>query len=82
MHRHATSIFGEMSTLANQLGAINLGQGFPDTDGTQDLKDAATRAISEGRGNQYPPPHGVPELRQAITQHQSRFYNIDRKAHV
>ena len=74
---HTTSIFAEMSALANRLGAINLGQGFPDTDGPQELKDAAIRAITEGRGNQYPPGHGLPQLRQAIAEHQKRFYNLD-----
>ena len=76
MVQHSTSIFGEMSKLALELNAINLGQGFPDTDGPQALKDAATRAITQGRGNQYPPVHGVPELRSAIAEHQQRFYGI------
>ena len=76
MVQHSTSIFGEMSKLALELNAINHGQGFPDTDGPQALKDAATRAITQGRGNQYPPVHGVPELRSAIAEHQQRFYGI------
>ena len=76
MHQHAASIFGEMSVLASQMDAINLGQGFPDTDGPQILKDAAIAAITEGRGNQYPPVHGLPVLRAAIAQHQSRFYGL------
>jgi N-succinyldiaminopimelate aminotransferase len=63
MAEHTASIFGEMSTLALEVGAINLGQGFPDTDGPQVVKDAAIAAIAEGRGNQYPPPHGLPLLR-------------------
>lgn len=66
-----------MSALANKLGAINLGQGFPDTDGPEEIKQAAIRAINDGRGNQYPPAHGVPELRKAIAAHQKRFYNLD-----
>lgn len=77
MHRHSSTIFGEMSALATKLGAINLGQGFPDTDGPEELKQAAIRAINDGRGNQYPPAHGVPELRKAIAAHQKRFYDID-----
>ena len=74
---HAATIFGEMSALAVELGAINLGQGFPDTDGPDFVRDAAVRAIAEGRGNQYPPAHGLPELRQAIAVHQQRFYGLE-----
>ncbi len=77
MREHATTVFGEMSALAVATGSVNLGQGFPDTDGPQVVKDAAIRAIQEGRGNQYPPAHGVPELRAAITEHQNRFYGIE-----
>ena len=77
MREHATTVFGEMSALAVATGSVNLGQGFPDTDGPQVVKDAAVRAIQEGRGNQYPPAHGVPELRAAITEHQRRFYGIE-----
>ena len=66
MREHAASIFGEMSALAVETGSVNLGQGFPDTDGPQSVKDAAIRAIEDGRGNQYPPVHGLPELRRAI----------------
>jgi N-succinyldiaminopimelate aminotransferase len=77
MKEHSVSIFAEMSTLAAEVGAINLGQGFPDTDGPQVVKDAAIRAINEGRGNQYPPPHGLPALREAISAHQRRFYGIE-----
>ena len=77
MRAHAASVFGEMSMLAAQTGAVNLGQGFPDTDGPQSVKDAASRAIQDGRGNQYPPVHGLPELRRAVADHQRRFYGID-----
>ncbi len=77
MREHATTVFGEMSALAVATGSVNLGQGFPDTDGPQVVKDAAIRAIQEGRGNQYPPAHGVPELRAAIAVHQKRFYGIE-----
>jgi N-succinyldiaminopimelate aminotransferase len=76
MTEHTTSIFAEMSTLAIEVDAINLGQGFPDTDGPQELKDVAIAAIREGRGNQYPPPHGLPLLREAIARHQERFYGL------
>jgi len=77
MQPFRTSIFGAMSARANATGAINLGQGFPDTDGPDIVRHAAIRAIQEGRGNQYPPAHGVPELRQAVCAHQKRFYNIN-----
>lgn len=77
MVEHGTSVFAEMSALAVATGAVNLGQGFPDTDGPQHLKDVATQAIDQGRGNQYPPAHGVPELRSAIAAHQQRFYGIE-----
>src|SRR5438132_7702715 len=71
-----TTIFAEMSALALATGAINLGQGFPDTDGPAEIADAAVRAIHEGRGNQYPPGIGIPELRRAIVQHHQRFYGL------
>jgi N-succinyldiaminopimelate aminotransferase len=77
MYEHSYSIFGEMSALAVETGSVNLGQGFPDTDGPDIVKEAAINAIREGRGNQYPPAHGLPQLRQAIAEHQSRFYGID-----
>lgn len=77
MLEHQSTVFGEMSALAVATGSVNLGQGFPDTDGPQVVKDAAIRAIAEGRGNQYPPAHGVPELRAAIAEHQRRFYGIE-----
>lgn len=76
MAEHSASIFGEMSTLAREVGAINLGQGFPDTDGPHELKEVAAAAIADGRGNQYPPPHGLPALREAIASHQQRFYGL------
>ncbi|MFI7350258.1 pyridoxal phosphate-dependent aminotransferase [Streptomyces sp. NPDC049936] len=71
-----TTIFAEMSGLATATGAINLGQGFPDTDGPESVREAAVRALRDGRGNQYPPGPGVPELRQAIADHQHRFYDL------
>ncbi|MER7896130.1 pyridoxal phosphate-dependent aminotransferase [Streptomyces sp. NPDC096046] len=71
-----TTIFAEMSALALSTGAINLGQGFPDTDGPEEIREAAVRALRDGRGNQYPPGSGVPELRTAITAHQRRRYGL------
>jgi N-succinyldiaminopimelate aminotransferase len=72
-----TTIFAEMSALATATGSINLGQGFPDTDGPRAVADAAVRAILEGRGNQYPPGPGIPELRHAVTDHQRGWYGLD-----
>jgi N-succinyldiaminopimelate aminotransferase len=71
-----TTIFAEMSALAVSTGSINLGQGFPDTDGPAEMARAAADAVLAGRGNQYPPGPGVPELRQAIAAHQKRFYGL------
>jgi len=71
-----TTIFAEMSALALQTGAVNLGQGFPDTDGPDEVADAAVEAIRTGH-NQYPPGPGTPGLRRAIAEHQRRFYGIE-----
>jgi N-succinyldiaminopimelate aminotransferase len=71
-----TTIFAEMSALAVATGSINLGQGFPDTDGPREIAQAAADAVLQGRGNQYPPGAGIPELRQAIAEHQKRFYGL------
>lgn len=71
-----TTIFAEMSALALRTGSINLGQGFPDTDGPEEVREAAVRALRDGRGNQYPPGPGVPELRSAIAEHQRRFHGL------
>jgi N-succinyldiaminopimelate aminotransferase len=71
-----TTIFAEMSALAVATGSINLGQGFPDTDGPREIAQAAADAVLTGRGNQYPPGPGIPELRQAIAEHQQRFYKL------
>ncbi len=79
MQGHRMSIFGEMSTLAVETGAINLGQGFPDTDGPPEVTAAAVQAIRDGF-NQYPPDRGIPELRQAVADHQARFYGLDVSA--
>jgi N-succinyldiaminopimelate aminotransferase len=72
----ASTIFAEMSALAAATGAINLGQGFPDEDGPAEVLDAAREAISRG-ANQYPPGLGVLELREAISDHQRRFYGLE-----
>jgi len=77
MREHASTVFGEMSALAVETSSVNLGQGFPDTDGPDVVKESAIRAIREGRGNQYPPAHGIPELRRAIAEHQRRLYGIE-----
>ncbi|MER6565327.1 pyridoxal phosphate-dependent aminotransferase [Streptomyces sp. NPDC001093] len=71
-----TTIFAEMSALALSTGSINLGQGFPDTDGPEEVREAAVRALRDGRGNQYPPGPGIPELRAAIAAHQQRRYGL------
>ena len=70
-----TTIFAQMSALAASTGAINLGQGFPDTDGPVEVLDAAVDAIRSGV-NQYPPGPGMPDLRAAIAEHQQRFYGL------
>jgi N-succinyldiaminopimelate aminotransferase len=76
MREHATSVFAEMSDLARRTESINLGQGFPDTDGPAEIADVARACISDGRGNQYPPASGVQELRRAICAHADRFYGL------
>jgi N-succinyldiaminopimelate aminotransferase len=76
MRPHTSTIFAEMSALALRTGAINLGQGFPDTDGPPSLLADAAANI-QGGINQYPPGVGVPELRSAVAEHQRRFYGLD-----
>jgi N-succinyldiaminopimelate aminotransferase len=76
MREFGTSIFAEMSALAVATGSVNLGQGFPDTDGPEELLADAIAAIRAG-ANQYPPGAGVPELRQAISDHHRRCYGLD-----
>jgi N-succinyldiaminopimelate aminotransferase len=71
-----TTIFAEMTALAVQTGAINLGQGFPDTDGPPEVLEAAVAAIRAGV-NQYPPGAGTVELRRAVAEHQRRFYGVE-----
>lgn len=75
LHGFGTTIFAEMSALAAETGAINLGQGFPDTDPPGEVAEAAVKAIREGF-NQYPPGPGIPELRAAIAAHQERFHGL------
>ena len=70
---YTTTIFAEMSALATRTGSINLGQGFPDTDGPPSVLAAARQAIADGV-NQYPPGPGIPELRQAIAFARDRDY--------
>jgi N-succinyldiaminopimelate aminotransferase len=74
-----TTIFAEMTALAAATGSVNLGQGFPDTDGPRAVLDAAIAAINGGQ-NQYPPGPGMPVLRQAIAAHQQRFYGLSYDA--
>jgi N-succinyldiaminopimelate aminotransferase len=62
-----------MSALAERTGSINLGQGFPDTDGPAPVAEAAIDAIRAGQ-NQYPPGPGIADLRVAIAEHRRRFY--------
>ena len=75
LHGFGTTIFAEMSALAAATGAVNLGQGFPDTDGPAVIAEAAIEAIRAGH-NQYPPGIGIAPLREAIAAHQRRFYGI------
>ncbi|MFN9355210.1 MAG: aminotransferase class I/II-fold pyridoxal phosphate-dependent enzyme, partial [Alphaproteobacteria bacterium] len=70
-----TTIFSVMSGLAVQHGAINLGQGFPDTDGPLEVRERAARALVEGP-NQYPPMPGIEPLRRALSAHARKFYDL------
>lgn len=73
---YATTIFAEMSALAARIGAVNLGQGFPDEDGPPAMLEAARAAITDGV-NQYPPGPGIAALREAIAGQRARKYGID-----
>jgi N-succinyldiaminopimelate aminotransferase len=75
MHGFGTTIFAEMTALAQQTGAVNLGQGFPDTDGPNAMLEQAVDAIRGGL-NQYPPGPGLPPLRQAIAAHRKTRYGL------
>jgi N-succinyldiaminopimelate aminotransferase len=76
MRPFGTTIFAEMSALAVRTAAVNLGQGFPDTDGPAQMLEAAAAALREGH-NQYPPGPGIPALRAAIAAHQRRFWGLE-----
>ena len=71
-----TTIFATMSELAVATGSVNLGQGFPDTDGPEELREVAVAAVRQGR-NQYAPGNGIPELRQAVADHQRTWYGME-----
>lgn len=71
-----TTVFEVMSRLAIEHKSVNLGQGFPDGNGPDDVRAKAAEAL-EGPPNQYPPMMGVPELRQAVAAHNKRFYDLD-----
>ncbi len=71
-----TTVFEVMSRLAVEHDSINLGQGFPDEDGPEDVRRAAAEATVDGP-NQYPPMMGIPELRRAVADHSRRFYGLD-----
>lgn len=73
---YGTTIFTIMSALAEEYQAINLGQGFPDEEGPEDIRRIAADAVSSGP-NQYPPMLGLPELRMAVAEHNKRFYGLD-----
>ena len=73
---YGTTVFEVMSALANEHKAVNLGQGFPDGNGPDDVRAMAHTALDD-RPNQYPPMFGVPELRQAVAKHNRRFYGLD-----
>jgi N-succinyldiaminopimelate aminotransferase len=73
---YATTVFAEMSALAARVGAVNLGQGFPDEDGPPAMLKAAQDAIAEGV-NQYPPGIGIPALREAVAAQRKRNFDVD-----
>jgi N-succinyldiaminopimelate aminotransferase len=73
-----TSVFAEMTALAREHGAVNLGQGYPDFDGPDFVKKAAIAALRAGH-NQYAPMPGLPALQQAVAEHQKRFYGLEHE---
>jgi N-succinyldiaminopimelate aminotransferase len=79
MRGFGTTIFAEMSALALETGSVNLGQGFPDTDGPRAMLDRAAAGVQGGL-NQYPPGPGMPALRDAIAAHHSAYYDLDYDA--
>lgn len=76
MRPFGTTIFAEMTALAVATGAINLGQGFPDSDGPPAMLEAARQAIADGL-NQYPPGPGLPTLRAAIAADRMARYGLE-----
>lgn len=72
---YAVTIFAEMSALAARIGAVNLGQGFPDEDGPVGMLKIAQDAIADGV-NQYPPGLGIPALREAIAAQRQRLHGV------
>ena len=75
MQPFGTTVFAEMTQRALRFDAVNLGQGFPDTDGPAEMAEVAARGLREGL-NQYAPARGLPGLREAVAEHQQRFYGI------
>ncbi len=75
MQPFGTTVFAEMTQRALRFDAVNLGQGFPDTDGPAEMVEIAARGLREGL-NQYAPARGLPVLREAVAEHQQRFYGI------
>ena len=71
-----TTIFAAMSARASRFDAVNLGQGFPDTDGPAEVVEAAVAALRSGAHNQYPPGAGIAALREAVARHQQRFHGM------
>ena len=71
-----TTIFTVMSGLAVEHGAINLGQGFPDNEGPEDVRERAANALMHG-SNQYPPMMGLADLRRAVSDHYGRFHGVE-----
>ena len=77
MREFTTTIFAEMTALATRTGAINLGQGFPDTEGPAALLETAAKAIATGGANQYPPGPGIPDLRSAVAEQRAARYGLE-----
>lgn len=71
-----TTVFEVMSALAREHKSVNLGQGFPDDQGPDEVRAAAAEFLLTGH-NQYPPMMGIPELRQAVAEHARRFQGLD-----
>lgn len=76
MRSYGETIFAEMTRLATETESVNLGQGFPDTDGPRSLLEGANRYVLGGV-NQYPPGSGRPELREAVARYRARHHGIE-----